>query len=263
MAGRKPYVGGNWKMTQHHAEASALASAIIDRHTFGDQVEVVVFPAYPYIHKVSGLVTDSHSPIKVGAQNASHQKNGAFTGEVSLSMLKDVGTRIVLIGHSERRHLIGESDALINQKVLAALDAEFEIVLCIGENIEQRQAGETDKLNAAQLSDGLADVTNEQMSQVTIAYEPVWAIGTGQTATAKDAQAAHLAIRLWLTDHFHADVANATRIQYGGSVKPSNAEHLFDQPDIDGGLIGGASLNADDFMAIVETAAGIGGERST
>lgn len=257
MVGRKPYVGGNWKMTQHHAEASALVSAIIDQYTFGSQVEVAVFPAYPYIHKVSGLIADSNSPIKVGAQNVYHQKNGAFTGEVSLSMLKDIGARVVLIGHSERRHVIGENDTLINQKVLAALDAEFEIVLCIGETIEQRHAGETNKINAAQMSYGLADVTAEQMARVTIAYEPVWAIGTGQTATAEDAQTAHQAIRLWLTDHFHADVADAIRIQYGGSVKPSNAKHLFDQPDIDGGLIGGASLTAEDFMPIVEAAAGI------
>ncbi|MEE9211423.1 MAG: triose-phosphate isomerase, partial [Phycisphaeraceae bacterium] len=176
--------------------------------------------------------------------------------EVSLSMLRDVGVSVVLVGHSERRHVIGETDVLINRKVLAALDGGFEVILCVGEKIEQRQAGQTDAVNTAQLSYGLAGVTAEQMAKVTIAYEPVWAIGTGKTATAADAQAAHTAIRRCLANWYTPPVANATRIQYGGSVKPATAREMFDRPDIDGGLIGGASLQADDFSAIVEAAAG-------
>lgn len=251
---RKPYVGGNWKMNLHHKEASALTKALAEGLAGSDKVEVAIFPAFPYIFKTAGILADLKSSIKVGAQDFYHQPDGAFTGEVSLSMLKDVGASVVLVGHSERRHVLGESDVLINEKVLAALAAGMEVILCVGEKLEQREAGKTDAINAGQLSYGLAGVTAGQMKQVVIAYEPVWAIGTGKTATPQDAQDAHAAIRRHLGAMFGAQVAGGVRIQYGGSVKPSNAQELFGQGDIDGGLIGGASLKAEDFLGIVQAA---------
>ena len=255
MAARKPYVGGNWKMNLNGQEAADLASALADGFKAGDVVEAAVCPAFPYLEKVASALAARNSPIKVGAQDFYTQPNGAFTGEVSLEMLKDVGASVVLVGHSERRHVIGETDPLLNDKVLAALEAGLEVILCIGEKIEQREAGKTDLINAGQLGYGLAGVTAQQMAKVTIAYEPVWAIGTGKTATPQDAQDTHKAVRAALAFLYNDAVADATRIQYGGSCKPSNANDLFAQPDIDGGLIGGAALKADDFLAILQAAA--------
>ena len=253
MAQRKPCVGGNWKMNLHHEDAIALVEQLAGSIS-GDAVEVIVCPAFPYLASVCKVLCEKSSPIKVGAQDAYFQPNGAYTGEVSLTMLKDVGAQVVLTGHSERRHVLGESDALINEKTLAALEAGLQVILCVGETLEQREAGKTDAINAGQISLGLAGVSAEQMKNVVIAYEPVWAIGTGKTATPEDAQNAHAAIRNHLAAMFDQHVAEATRIQYGGSVKPGNADELFSQKDIDGGLIGGASLKADDFTAIVNAA---------
>jgi len=250
MTARKPYIGGNWKMNLHSQDVASLAKALSERIT-DNNVETVVFPAFPYLAQAKALLGDK---IKLGAQDAYFEANGAFTGEVSLSQLKDVGVSVILVGHSERRHVIGESDVLINRKVRAALEAGFEVILCVGETLEQREKGQTDAVNIAQTTYGLAGVTAEQAARVTIAYEPVWAIGTGKTATAADAQNAHQRIRQAVADLLGQNVANAMRIQYGGSVKPSNAKELFGQADIDGGLIGGASLKADDFVAIVDAA---------
>ena len=254
---RTPVVGGNWKMNLHAQEAAALAGSLAQRIEEPGRVEVVVFPAFPYLSLVGKALSagGGATAIKLGAQDCYHEPNGAFTGEVSLSMLRDVGVTVVLIGHSERRHVIGEGDLLINRKVRAALDAGMEVVLCVGETLEQRQLNQTDAVNAAQLRYGLAGVEAGQMAQITIAYEPVWAIGTGKTATPADAQNAHHAIRNTLATAFGEPTAQAVRIQYGGSVKDSNAAELFSQEDIDGGLIGGASLKADPFVAIVAAAA--------
>jgi len=254
MADRKPFVGGNWKMNLHGDEAVALAKALAESFTTTDKVDVAICPAFPYLQAVGQTLCEAGSEIKLGAQDFYIEPNGAFTGEVSLSMLKDVGCKVVLVGHSERRHVIGESDALINEKTLAALEADLEVILCIGEKIEQRESGKTDFVNFGQTCLGLAGVSAEQMSKVTIAYEPVWAIGTGKTASKEDAQAAHKAIRGCLKDIYGQSVADAVRIQYGGSCKPGNAKELFGQADIDGGLIGGAALKADDFTAILEAA---------
>jgi len=253
MAGRKPFVGGNWKMNLNTAEAAAVASAIVSGFKAAGKVDVVICPPFPYLAHVGSFV--KNSGVKLGAQDFYFADNGAYTGEVSLAMLKDVGASVVLTGHSERRHVIGESDVLINAKTRAALNAGLEVILCVGEKLEQRELGQTDAINAAQVCYGLAGVKAEQMSKVTIAYEPVWAIGTGKTATDADAQAAHAAIRKVLGGLYGSSIADATRIQYGGSVKGSNAAGLFGQPDIDGGLIGGASLKADEFLAIVNAAA--------
>jgi triosephosphate isomerase len=250
MTTRTPTVGGNWKMNLHHEQAAALAAALAERDIAG--VDVAVFPAFPYLAAVADVLCKAGSDIKLGAQDFYHEANGAYTGEVSLSMLKNVGCRTALVGHSERRHVISESDTLLNDKTLAALEAGLEVVLCIGETLDQREAGKTDAINRGQLGYGLAGVTADQMARVTIAYEPVWAIGTGKTATPADAQNAHAAVRQALAFLYNDDVAQSVRIQYGGSVKPANAAELFSQPDIDGGLIGGASLKPDDFGAIID-----------
>ena len=254
MAGRKPFVGGNWKMNLHTAEAHALARSVA---TSCDcrEVDVALFPPFCYLQEVGMVLQGQPQPgVLLGAQDCYHHPNGAFTGEVSVSMLQDLNVRVVLAGHSERRHVLGESDVLVNAKVLAALEADLEVILCIGETLEQREAGKTDAINAAQLCYGLAGVQAGQMARVTIAYEPVWAIGTGRTATPADAQSAHQAIRVLLGYLFGDRIAQSVRIQYGGSVNASNAAELFAQPDIDGGLIGGASLKADAFIGIVEAA---------
>lgn len=253
MTHRRPFVGGNWKMNLHAAEAAALAKAVAANTTAATAAQVVVAPAFPYLSQVSAAVAGS--PVQLGAQDGYFQANGAFTGEVSLSMLKDVGVQWVITGHSERRHVLGESDELINRKNLAALAAGLGVIFCVGEKLEQREKGQTDAVNLGQVALGLAGVTAEQMSRVVIAYEPVWAIGTGKTATTADAQAAHARIRAFLEfGLYNAQVAQQVRILYGGSVKGSNAAELFAQPDIDGGLIGGASLKADEFKAIVDAA---------
>ena len=254
MLKRKPLIGGNWKMNLDCAEAAALARTIGEQLPATDRVDVVLYPAFPHLASTGQALASSR--IKLGAQDFCPRPNGAFTGEVSLSMLRDVGARAALVGHSERRHVFGQTDEQINAKVRAALEAGFEVTLCVGEKLEQRQDHQTDAINTAQTHYGLAGVKAEQMAHVSIAYEPVWAIGTGKTATPDDAQAAHLAIRAALAARFNDDVAAATRIQYGGSVKPGNAGQLFARPDVDGGLIGGASLVAEDFLAIVEAAAG-------
>ena len=254
VATRKPIIGGNWKMNLHGKDALALATAVADKYTQADSVDVFICPASPYLLPVAGVLCDKASGVVLGAQNFYHEAEGAYTGEVSLGMLSDVGVKSVLVGHSERRHVIGESDVLINQKVLAGLAAGMQVVLCVGETLEQREAGQTDAINAGQLSYGLAGVAAGQMADIVIAYEPVWAIGTGKTATPEDAQNAHAAIRKHLANVYGQDVADQVRIQYGGSVKPGNAKELFSQPDIDGGLIGGAALKADDFAAIIEAA---------
>ena len=251
MAQRTPFIGGNWKMNLDLAGVRELCDGL-KAHVADAAVDVAVFPAMA--HLAPAVDALQGSGIRVGAQNVWHEPNGAYTGEVSLAMLTDLGIDLVLLGHSERRHVIGESDELINKKVRAALGAGFHVDLAIGELLEQREAGETDRVNAIQLDAGLKGVTAEQMSRVTIAYEPVWAIGTGKTATPEDAQSAHAAIREKLGSMFDADTAAGVRIQYGGSMKPANAGELLAQPDIDGGLIGGASLKAEDFAAIVDAA---------
>jgi len=241
-------------MNLHSKEASELVAALT-AFSEGNKVEVVVFPAFPYLNQVKQALQAANSPIKVGAQDVYFAANGAFTGEVSVSMLKDIGADYVLVGHSERRHVLGETDSLLNQKLRAALKGGLSVIFCVGEKLEQREAGQTDFINVGQLYLGLAGVSAEEMKRIVIAYEPVWAIGTGKTAKAEDAQVAHAAIRKALVTQYGEEVAKSVRIQYGGSVKGDNAKELFSQTDIDGGLIGGASLKAADFLQIVNAAA--------
>jgi triosephosphate isomerase len=258
---RKPFVGGNWKMNTNTASAKALAAGVLTsiRPDTLARVDVAIFPPFPYLLTVGGMLRDASSPILLGAQDFSPEKNGALTGEVSLEMLADCGVRAVLVGHSERRHVIREPESLIASKARAALATPgLHCLLCIGETIEERRAGQTDAVNERQLRSALDGIPKPNLAGLTIAYEPVWAIGTGVNATPEDARLAHAHIRRVLATLSDADTADSTRIQYGGSVKPSNARELFSQPGVDGGLIGGASLKSDDFCAIVSAAAPAG-----
>lgn len=256
MSNRKPIIGGNWKMNTNRSGAIELARGVAAQSgSLADVVDVVVFPPFPYLAEVASAAA-SASGIRVGAQDFFTRPDGAFTGEVSVAMLRDCGCTWALVGHSERRHVIGESDVLVNAKLRAALAAGLNVILCVGETLDQREMGQTNAVNIAQTSYGLAGVSAEQMGSIVIAYEPVWAIGTGRTATPADAQDAHAAIRRFVSHTYGQGIADAVRIQYGGSMKPDNAAELLAQPDIDGGLIGGAALKADSFAGIVSAAAG-------
>lgn len=254
MGQRKPFVGGNWKMNTNRTAASDLTRGVVDGLLNLDGVDVAIFPPFPYLLLVRAILRDRSSSIKLGAQNLYHQPDGAFTGEVSLAQLKDCGVQVVIVGHSERRHVLGEKDDLINAKVRAALEAGLECVLCVGEKLDERANGHQDIVTSRQVKTGLADVPGDWLERLTIAYEPVWAIGTGNTATPDDAQNAHAHIRSVVAHLYGKERADRLRIQYGGSLKPGNALEIFRKPDVDGGLIGGASLKASDFVAIVKAA---------
>lgn len=253
-----PVVGGNWKMNTDSRTARSLADAVAERvnsEKLAGRCEVAIFPPFVYLQGVHQVLRDRSSPVLLGAQDLYHQPDGAFTGEISVNMLKDCGVQIVLAGHSERRHVLGEPDALINQKVRAALAGGLRVILCVGETLAEREAGSTDAVNERQVRAGLANVAEGDLGRVVIAYEPVWAIGTGKTATPGDAQDAHAKIRAVLATLYSPAAAGKVAIQYGGSVKGSNAGELMRQTDINGGLIGGASLKADEFLQIVKAAA--------
>jgi triosephosphate isomerase (TIM) len=257
-ARRVPLVGGNWKMNTVRSSACALAEAVSRQcaaAATSGRCETVVFPPICYLDAVGAALREHGSGgVQLGAQDAYFEPDGAFTGEISLGMIKDLGATWLLVGHSERRHVLGESDALVNKKLRAALEAGLKVILAIGETLSQREAGETDRVNRSQLVAGLAGVGPEHAAKLAIAYEPVWAIGTGKTATPADAQAAHAAIRAVLSELMGKPGAAPMRIQYGGSMKGSNAAELLAQPEIDGGLIGGASLKPEEFASIVNAA---------
>ncbi len=249
---RQPIVGGNWKMNTTRASGAELARAVAQFASGSPGCQVVVFPPFPYLLTIADALKGSK--VMLGAQDVSDRADGAFTGEVSCAMLKDCGVSWALTGHSERRHVIGETDALVNAKTRAALGAGLSVILCIGEKLDQREGGQTDFVNETQLRAGLAGVEPASLANVVIAYEPVWAIGTGKTASPADAQGAHAHIRKVLGSMYGSDHAAKMRIQYGGSVNAANAKELFGQPDIDGGLIGGASLKPADFGQIIGAA---------
>ena len=214
-----------------------------------DAVDMAICPPFVYIPGVFEAFKGSN--ISVGAQNMYFEGNGAFTGEISGQMLKDIGCRYVILGHSERRHILGESDELINRKIQKAIADELEIMFCVGELLEERKADQTAAVVARQVSEGLKNVSREAMGAVTIAYEPVWAIGTGEVATPDQAQEVHAMIRGLVGELYDTELADAVRIQYGGSVKPGNAVELLGCPDVDGALVGGASMTVEDFAGIV------------
>ncbi|MFI3258199.1 MAG: triose-phosphate isomerase [Spirochaetales bacterium] len=247
----KPYyIAGNWKMNKTKAEAVDLAKALVEELKDGKNTYMIA-PSFTNLDAVSSIVKDSN--ILLGAQNMSTDESGAHTGEVSVLMLKDLGVQTVILGHSERRHIYKETDTMINTKVKLALQHGLQVILCVGELLEEREAGKAESVCDEQTRKGLEGVNAQDMKNVTVAYEPVWAIGTGKTATPDDAQAIHAFIRSVLTDMYGADIAKAVVIQYGGSMKAENAQDLLNQTDIDGGLIGGAALDVKTFAPICKT----------
>lgn len=248
---RRPFIAGNWKMNLGPSDGAALAGALAEglAGVADVAVDVAVAPIAVSIPAVAATLADSG--VHVASQNIHPQPSGAFTGELPAAVLREAGCTYAIIGHSERRQLFGEDDAFINQKVHAALAGGLLPILCVGETLAQRDAGNAESTVLGQIAAGLAGLSADQVSAVTLAYEPVWAIGTGRTATPEVAQQMHAVIRGWLASTYPAFVADQLRIQYGGSVKPHNAANLIGQPDIDGALVGGASLKADSFLAII------------
>jgi triosephosphate isomerase len=250
---RKKLIAGNWKMNKVSADGAALAREISAAAGTYSTVDIVVCPPFTALESVAAAIDGSL--VKLGAQNMHFEPSGAFTGEVSAPMLRALFATHVILGHSERRTLFGETDELVNKKVLAALKHQLRPILCVGESLAEREAGSTLKVVQAQTERSLEGVGKEQASSLVIAYEPVWAIGTGKVATSEQAQEVHAFIRELLTKLFGEPAAQRIRILYGGSMKPSNAPELLAQRDIDGGLIGGASLEARSFVELVKAAA--------
>ena len=248
---RKYLIAGNWKMNLTRDSSVALIHGLLDILVPGENVEVAVCPPAVYLHDVGAALRGSH--VALGAQNMHHEASGAYTGEVSGEMLCDLGCQYVILGHSERRQLFGETDAGVNQKIFAALEKELTPIVCVGETLEERESDQTSAVIAEQVRGSLAGLSAEQAGKLVIAYEPVWAIGTGKTASPEQAEEVHSQIRSLLTELF-GETAETIRIQYGGSVKPDNAAELLGKPNIDGALVGGASLKADGFAAIVAAA---------
>jgi triosephosphate isomerase len=243
----------NWKMHTTSTEAIQLAQGVVTGFREEHGVSVILCPPFPYLTAVSDVLRGS--PIALGAQNMYPEKEGAFTGEVSPTMLLDVGCKYVILGHSERRHKLGEADSFINQKVLLALACGLDVILCVGETLAQRKAKQTEALIDSQLSLGLASVPADALSRISIAYEPVWAIGNADHhATPQQAEDAHAMLRTRYEQIFGKPAAQAVSIQYGGSVVPDNAAAFLSRPGVDGALIGGGSLKADEFLAIVQAA---------
>ena len=246
---RKQIVAGNWKMNKSLQEAKELCSSIIN--LLGDTTREVIIGA-PYIHLASLAELSKGTAVKIAAQNCHQEMCGAYTGEISAAMLADLGLDYVILGHSERRAYNAEDNALLAKKVDSALSQNLKVIYCCGETLDERKSGAHFNLVANQIKEGVFHLDAQAMKNIVIAYEPVWAIGTGETATSAQAQEMHAHIRKVLTDKYGVESAQSTSILYGGSCKPSNAEELFSQTDVDGGLIGGASLKADDFISIIK-----------
>ena len=246
---RTPLIAGNWKMNTDSASARQLASAVAEKSSECDGVELLVCPPDVYLSLVRDTIGDA--AVGLGAQNVYHETNGAFTGETSTAMLTDLGVQYVILGHSERRHILGETDEVVNKKTHAALKAGLRPIVCVGELLAEREAGKTGEVIRTQFDGSLANVSAEQILSVVIAYEPVWAIGTGKVATTEQAEEVHADLRRQLKERYNAQVADQVRILYGGSVKPGNIAELMAMPEIDGGLVGGASLDPDDFARVI------------
>ena len=251
---RKLLIAGNWKMNLTLAKSVDLAAGLKKNFPAATSAEVALIPAFVHLPTVRQIIQDT--PMALGAQDVYFEKPGAFTGEVSTEMLKEIGVKYVLVGHSERRHILGETDSLLNKKLRAAIQAGLTAILCVGETIDQRQANRTQAVIGDQLTNGLAQVPGEAIDagHLVIAYEPVWAIGTGLTATPAQAQEVHAFIRGELRRLFGSQRADGIQIQYGGSAKKANAAELLAQPDIDGLLVGGASLIVEEFTGMVQAA---------
>jgi triosephosphate isomerase (TIM) len=250
---RKKIIAANWKMNMTQSEAADFVATFLLEIGESTEVEVVLVPPFTAIAKVTEALGAAQN-IKVGAQNMHWERNGAFTGEISSAMLRDLFVRYVVLGHSERRTLFGETDEIVNRKVRAAHEAMLRPIVCVGETLEERDQGSVEEVLSRQLRGSLSGLETKELGDTVIAYEPVWAIGTGRTATAEQAQAAHAFIRQTLREISDEATADKIRIQYGGSVKPDNARSLMSQPDIDGALVGGASLDPRSFAQIVQGA---------
>ncbi|MGE0796442.1 MAG: triose-phosphate isomerase [Acidimicrobiia bacterium] len=253
---RKPLISGNWKMHQNHFEAIQLVQKLgyqLDKADY-DGADVSVHPPFTDLRSIQTVLDADRIPMALGAQHCHWEESGAYTGEVSPTMLAKLNVRYVIAGHSERRQLFAETEEMVNRKVRAILAAAMTPILCVGETLEEREAGTTEDRVASQVRAGLAGVGADDVAGLVVAYEPIWAIGTGRNATPDDAQQVCRAIRAVVSEVAGSDAAATVRIQYGGSVKPSNAAELLAQPDIDGALVGGASLEADGFARIVQAA---------
>lgn len=249
---RRYLIAGNWKMNTRSREATALAKAVVDAIGEDTPVDVALCPPAVYLSVVADAVAGT--PVGLGAQNLYPANDGAYTGEINAGMLTDVGCRFVILGHSERRALMGETDAQVSKKLQAALAGNLVPIVCVGETLEDREANRTEKVVGTQIRGSLSELDEVRAAGIVVAYEPVWAIGTGKTATPEQAEEVHAFIRKLLGELFTDDVAAQIRIQYGGSVKPGNAKQLLGKPNIDGALVGGASLKADDFLGIINAA---------
>jgi triosephosphate isomerase len=249
---RRPFLAGNWKMNLARRSALELALAVREHLGRSAEVDVAVAPPFVYVDEVARALLGS--PVLVGGQNCCDEEQGAFTGEVSAAMLADVGARFVILGHSERRHLYGEGDELVSRKVRRALASGLDVILCVGETLAQREARRTEAVVREQLTRGLEGVSQGDLARVTIAYEPVWAIGTGKNATPQQAGEVHSYLRGLLSGLFSEPLAERVRIQYGGSVNPGNVSELLAVPDVDGALVGGASLKAESFLILIDHA---------
>ena len=246
---RKPIIAGNWKMNKTTAEARDLATGLAPLVAGAKDREIVLAPAFTALQTVAGAIKGTN--MSLAAQNLHWEEKGAYTGEISAEMLLDLGCKYVIIGHSERRQLFGETDETVNKKVRQALKKGLLPIMCVGETLAEREAGRLNEIINRQISGGLKDVAADDMKKIVIAYEPVWAIGTGKTATPEQAQEVHALIRQKVKALYSAEIAEGLRIQYGGSVTPDNVSALMAKPDIDGALVGGASLKAESFAALV------------
>lgn len=255
---RTPIISGNWKMNLNHFEALQTVQKLhysIDKEVY-DRVDVTVHPPFTDLRTVQTSIDADELEIRLGAQNCHFEESGAFTGEVSPVFLEKLNVAYVIVGHSERRQYFGETDEIVNAKVKAVIKHRMTPIMCVGETLEQREAGEMEAVVLGQVQAGLAGVKAAQIAELVIAYEPIWAIGTGKTATADDAQAMCAAIRMSVAAQYDAATASSVRVQYGGSVKAGTTEELMSQPDVDGALVGGASLDPEEFARIVTIAAG-------
>ena len=258
MTERKPLISGNWKMHQNHFEAIQLVQTLsyeLDNDDY-EAVDVSVHPPFTDIRSVQTVLDADRIPILLGAQHCHFEEKGAFTGEVAPGMLAKLNVKLVICGHSERREIFGETDDDVNAKVKAILKNEMTPIMCCGETLDEREAGQAESKVEGQIRAGLKGVSKDNIGGLVIAYEPIWAIGTGKTATPEMAEAVHRRIRVTLSELYGESIATAVRVLYGGSVKPGNAAELFQQPNIDGGLIGGASLDAESFLGIVKATPG-------
>jgi triosephosphate isomerase len=252
---RRLLVAGNWKMNTGRTQALELAGGLVEQCGEPGAVDVMIAPPFVWLEAVAAVV--GGSAVQLAAQNAWCEAPGAYTGEVALEMVAEAGCGTVILGHSERRQLFGDTDELVGRKVAAARSAGLGVILCVGETREQREADETDAVLTRQLLAGLESIDGEMVAGLVVAYEPVWAIGTGLVATTEQAESAHAHLRNELALRYNSDVADATRILYGGSVNPDNAADLMGRPNVDGALVGGASLSVDSFVAIINAATGV------